>query len=65
MYYLNEAQQQTLIHQPETGMGYQLVKVTTESFRKVVGVAYNAGIVLEKDEPEQRALFRPLPAGYR
>jgi hypothetical protein len=29
MYYLNEAQQQLLIHQPETGMGYQLVELTT------------------------------------
>jgi hypothetical protein len=65
MYYLNEAQQLSLIHQPETGMGYQLVELTTESFRRVVGVAYNAEIVLEKDEPEQRALFRAFASGMQ
>lgn len=63
MYYLNEAQQLALIHQPETGMGYQLVEATTLTFRKVVGVAYNAELVLKKDEPEQRALFRALAMG--
>lgn len=63
MYYLDEAQQRSLIHQPETGMGYQLVELTTMAFRKVVGIAYNAEIVLEKDEPEQRAFFRHLALG--
>lgn len=65
MYYLDEAQQLSLIHQPETGMGYQLVELTTMAYRKVVGVAYNAGIVLEKDEPEQHALFRAFASGIQ
>lgn len=63
MYYLNEAQQQSLIHQPETGMGYQLVELTNMSFRRVVSVAYNAELVLEKDEPDQRAYFQAFARG--
>lgn len=63
MYYLNEAQQRSLLSQPETGMGYQLVELTTLTFRKVVGVAYNAEVVLERNEPEQRRLFLALASG--
>jgi hypothetical protein len=65
MYYLNEAQQESLLRLPKTGMGYQLVEVTTLSFRRIVGVAYNAEVVLEKDEPEQRALFRAFASGMQ
>lgn len=63
MYYLNEAQQRSLLNQPETGMGYQLVELTTFAFRKVVGMAYNAEIVLERDEPEPKAFLRALALG--
>lgn len=63
MDYLNEAQQRSLLSQPETGMGYQLVELTTLTFRKVVGVAYNAEVVLERNEPEQRRLFLALASG--
>lgn len=63
MHYLNEAQQQFLIHQPETGMGYQLVEVTNMDYRRVVGVAYNAELVLERDEPNQSAYLRFMALG--
>ncbi len=63
MYYLNEAQQQLLIHQPETGMGYQLVELTDMHYRRVVGVAYNAELVLTRDEPDQPAYLRFMAMG--
>ncbi len=63
MYYLNEAQQQFLIHQPETGMGYQLVELTNMDYRRVVGVAYNAELVLERDAPDHPAYLRFMAMG--
>ncbi len=63
MFYLNEAQQRSLLLQPESGMGYQLVVVITRARRSVIGVAYNAALVLELDEPNQPLLFKSFSKG--
>lgn len=63
MYYLNEAQQQLLIHQPETGMGYQLVEVTNLDYRRIIGIAYNAELVLERDDPYRAVSLRAFALG--
>ncbi len=63
MFFLHEAQQQVLINEPETGMGYQLVQVTTEARRRVAGLAYNAAIVFELHEPRQRSTFQAIARG--
>jgi len=63
MFFLNEAQQQSLLLLPESGPGYQLVEVTTMARRPVLGVAYNAELVLEPDEPNQPLLFKLFSKG--
>lgn len=63
MYFLNGPQQHYLLLQPETGMGYQLVEITTTAKKRLVGVAYNAELVLQKDDPIQRPLFQAFALG--
>jgi len=63
MFYLNEAQQQSLLLQPESGLGYQLVEITTMARRRVLGVAYNAELVFEPDEGNQPLLFKSFSKG--
>jgi hypothetical protein len=63
MFFLNEAQAQSLLLQPETGLGFQLVEIITRAGRPVAGVAYNAELVLEGDEPNQPLLFKSFTKG--
>jgi hypothetical protein len=62
MFNLTETQQDYLLSQPESGMGYQLVDIVTDAKRKVAAVAYNAELVLALDEPDHRAQFEAFAA---
>ncbi|MEK7677865.1 MAG: hypothetical protein AAB676_18710 [Verrucomicrobiota bacterium] len=42
-----------LLKQPESGMGYQVVEVTTKEDKKKRGVVYNAELLLFEEEPRQ------------
>jgi hypothetical protein len=63
MFYLNDAQRQSLLLLPESGLGYQLVEIATMARSRVVGVAYNAELVFEPDEGNQALLFKSFSKG--
>ena len=57
MHSLTESQQDYLLNQPESGMGYQFVDVVTEADGHLAAVAYNAELVLATNEPDHQALL--------
>ena len=64
MYRLTTEQQAFLLTQPESGMGYQLVDLVTDSGQRVEAVAYNAELTLPwSAAPDMRTLYAALAAG--
>lgn len=62
MYRLNESLQTQLLGMPESGMGFQLVEMVTDTREYVRAIAYNAELVIP-DGREHFALFQELRAG--
>ena len=56
MYHLNASLQAQLLHLPESGMGYQVLEILTDTNEHLKAIAYNAEPVLP-DRPEQRSLL--------
>lgn len=56
MFQLDPSQTSNLLAQPESGMGFQLVEVTTADQRVAKGVVYNADLLLFDSEPKSRLL---------
>lgn len=57
MYHLSDALQAKLLHLPESGMGYQVLEIVTDTNERLKAIAFNAELVLP-DRPEQRSLLR-------
>lgn len=59
---LNLDLQVQLLKQPESGMGYQIVKAVTSDYDIKRGIAYNAELLLFEEEPRTmlRASYRSL-----
>lgn len=47
---LTSSETRTLLGQPETGMGYQIVEATTRDDKKRLGIAFNAELFFYQDE---------------
>lgn len=47
---LTDAEKKTLIRQPESGMGYQIVEATTRDDRRQQGIAFNAELFFPEGE---------------
>ena len=61
MYRLTDALKQELLRQPESGMGFQVVEITTDTNHHLRGIVYNAELVLP-DGYDQRTLLREYRA---
>lgn len=58
MYRLTESDRLSLLRQPESGMGYQVVDAVTSDFRTARGVVYNAEVLLlDADSQNDRRIM--------
>lgn len=53
MLWLSNHDRAALLKQPESGMGYQIVEVTTKEDKKKRCIVYNAELLLFEEEPRQ------------
>src|SRR5438132_3490428 len=65
MFKLNTSETRSLVAQPETGMGYQLVEATRWDGKKEQGIAYNAELVFLGTETQNALRMQKYSAVLR
>ena len=62
MYRLNDAETRSLLKQPESGMGYQVVDAVTTDYKTKRGVVYNAELLaLDEDHRSDSVILLTTP----
>jgi hypothetical protein len=62
MYRITATQQRSLLEQPESGMGYQLVEIVTDTNQTLRALAYNAELVLPEGRDHRVMIHEYLTA---
>jgi len=62
MYRITDTQQRSLLEQPESGMGYQLVEIVTDANQTLRAIAYNAELVLPEGHDHRAMIHEYLTA---